>query len=222
MKNGSIWGASNWPRFGNKTHDEHAEDSASYAVTESLARSGTGTWVNDRSGISTSGVNGTFLYSASGSKTASESGSSSGCYTLHETGSYADGSWSLGCMVLDESGQFNSAYSYSGGDSASNTTGFSIAGNFSGAGSDSGSMSLHEEGSYSNGTWNFGQLRRDGERAMERHVRIRRVAEPTGSVGCARRKPSRNWRRCGSRLYPSGRLVRSAGSSGWLSGPTCR
>ncbi len=60
--------------FSSAVHDEHAEDSTSYAVTETLVREGTGTWVNDRSGISTSGVNGTFLYSASGSMTVSESG----------------------------------------------------------------------------------------------------------------------------------------------------
>ena len=50
--------------FSSAVHDEHAQDSASYAVTETLVREGTGTWVNDRSGISTSGVNGTFLFSA--------------------------------------------------------------------------------------------------------------------------------------------------------------
>ena len=44
-------------------HDEHSEYSGDYVRVADFDRTATGTWVNDRSGISTSGVNGTFLFS---------------------------------------------------------------------------------------------------------------------------------------------------------------
>ncbi len=141
-----TWGNGSYAN-GSAVHDEHREESADYTRLSDFERHATGIWVNLRTGISTSGVNGTYLYTADGSAMYDNSWDSTNCYTSHQEGSYANNSFNVSSFVYDGESSNDSSYDYSGSDTATNTTGFEIDGSFSGSGGQTGSWSLHKEGS---------------------------------------------------------------------------
>ena len=137
------------------THDEQSNDSITFSSAVTYAESTSGTKNNNTQGISTTGVNGNFAYTGSGSYSVFRGESSQGCHSLHEEGTYANGSLSLSCFVLNAVGSVTSGYTASGGMTEGDGGAYSAASNFTAAGVVSAVTSLYEAGTYANGSWNL-------------------------------------------------------------------
>jgi hypothetical protein len=111
--------------FSSYTHNEQASDLATLSASGTETDASNGTLVNNTQGISTSGINGTYLYAASGSSSWSGSETASDTYTLHAEGCFTNGSWALNSMVLNAAATLVASSAGSGSDSATNTKGCS-------------------------------------------------------------------------------------------------
>ena len=131
-------------------HDESSSDSTSFSSALTFLRTATGTLVNDTQGISTNGVNGTFVYSSSSSSTNARHQGSLDSQTTHEEGATANGSTAYSSYVMTATSSSASSYSSSSGNAASDGYGYSS----SGSGGATDSTTEHEEGTFANDSWN--------------------------------------------------------------------
>jgi len=137
------------------TRDRGGDSASTFSSSTAFNQDASGTWVNRTTGISTSGVNGTFVYTASAGNTFEQSQSASDGWTEHEEGTYSGYRWNVSSGTFDEGSAYTSSYSSAGSSSASDGTAFSANSSFSGSGGQRSNSHLHQEGTFGTGSWNL-------------------------------------------------------------------
>jgi hypothetical protein len=153
--------------------DSQARNNATYTQAGTLTNSGSASESHSGDNIFTGGgtINGSYSFSSSSTFIFNSGSNSGNSGTLHQEGSFSNGSYAYTSMTSSETASVNQSYQYSGSESQSGTS-FTSNASYSGAGTFTSLSTLNKQGTFLNGSWSLSSILNDyTEQASESYTR---------------------------------------------------